>query len=419
MVTVSRAVERRARSETRTFGAVTEEVRALVAWLDEQEVPIVAMESTGVYWKPVYRAIRTLNPTRTVWLVNPAHIKAVPGRKTDVKDSAWIAKLLMHGLLAPSFVPEVALLELRDLTRYREKRVGEQASERNRVIKLLEASNVRLASVASDPLGKAGRAIIEALLAGDKTPEQIAETAGRRLRASKRDIARAVEGVLGDATRFLLRQMFAHIDQVDATIELLDARIAELLRPMSDACALVTEIPGINATTVAGVLAEIGTDMSVFPSADHLVSWGGLAPDSHESAGKRKPVATRRGSHWLRVFLVQAAWAATHAKGTFWKRTSSGCARGSDPSRRSSPSPARCSSRSTTCSRTGPRIANSAPTTCLPTSPSAARRNSYISSRHSASTYSSRPPPSRQPERRFQSRKRKRGHRRKKREQST
>jgi transposase len=321
VVTVSRAVERRARSETRTFGAVTEEVRALVAWLDEQEVPIVAMESTGVYWKPVYRAIRTLSATRTVWLVNPAHIKAVPGRKTDVKDSAWIAKLLMHGLLSPSFVPEVALLELRDLTRYRKKRVGEQASERNRVIKLLEASNVRLASVASDPLGKAGRAIIEALLAGDKTPEQIGETAGRRLRASQRDIARAVEGVLGDATRFLLRQMLAHIDQVDATIERLDARIAELLRPMSDACALVTEIPGINATTVAGVLAEIGTDMSMFPSADHLVSWGGLAPGSHESAGKRKPVATRRGSHWLRVFLVQAAWAATHAKGTFWKRT--------------------------------------------------------------------------------------------------
>jgi transposase len=231
----------------------------------------------------------------------------VPGRKTDVKDSAWIATLLMHGLLSPSFVPEVALLELRDLTRYRKKRVGEQASERNRVIKLLEASNVRLKSVASDPVGKSGRAIIEALIAGDKTPAQIAETAGRRLRASTHDIARAIDGVLSD-TRFLLREMLTHIDQVDSTVAQIDARIGELLRPMSEACALLTEMPGIDATTAAGVIGEIGTDMSVFPSAQHAVSWGGLAPGSHESAGKRKPVPTRQGSHWLRLFLVQAAW---------------------------------------------------------------------------------------------------------------
>jgi len=320
VVTVLRAIGRRQESETRTFGTVTEELRALVAWLDEQQVPIVAMESTGVYWKPVYRAIRTMSETRTVWLVNPAHVKAVPGRKTDVKDSAWIAKLLMHGLLSPSFVPDVRLLELRDLTRYRKKRVGEQASERNRVIKLLEASNVRLASVASDPLGKTGRAIIEALIAGGKTPEQMAAMAGRRLRAAKQDIARAVEGVVSDTTRFLLRQMLAHIDQVDAALAEIDARIAELLRPMSDECALMTGLPGINSLSAACVLGEIGTDMSVFPSDRHLVSWAGLAPGSHESAGKRKDVGTRRGSHWLRVFLVQAAWSATRTKGTFWKR---------------------------------------------------------------------------------------------------
>lgn len=214
VVTVSRAVGRKMQSETRTFGSVTEELRALVAWLDEHDVPIVAMESTGVYWKPVYRAIRMISPQRVVWLVNPAQVKAVPGRKTDVKDSAWIAKLLMHGLLSPSFVPDVALLELRDLTRYRKKRLGEQASERNRVIKVLETSNVRLASVASDPLGKSGRAIIEALLDGGKTAEQIAQTAGRKLRTPKPDIARAIDGVLTDTTRFLLRQMLAHIDQL-------------------------------------------------------------------------------------------------------------------------------------------------------------------------------------------------------------
>jgi transposase len=240
VVTVLRAVGRRQEAETRTFGAVTEDVRALVAWLDEQDVPIVAMESTGVYWKPVTLA----RSARSGWSTRRTS-RTVPGRKTDVKDSAWIAKLLMHGLLSPSFVPEVALLELRDLTRYRKKRVGEQASERNRVIKLLEASNVRLKSVASDPVGKSGRAIIEALIAGDKTPAQIAETAGRRLRASTHDIARAIDGVLSDTTRFLLREMLTHIDQVDSTIAQIDARIGELLRPMSEACALLTEMPGI------------------------------------------------------------------------------------------------------------------------------------------------------------------------------
>jgi transposase len=320
VVTVSRAVGRKVQSETRSFGSVTEQVRALVGWLNEQDVPIVAMESTGVYWKPIYRGIRTLSPQRVVWLVNPAHVKAVPGRKTDVKDSAWIAKLLMHGLLSPSFVPDVALLELRDLTRYRKKRLGEQASERNRVIKMLEASNVRLASVASDPMGKAGRAIIEALLVGQLTAEQIARTAGRGLHTPKPEIARAIDGVLSDTTRFLLRQMLAHIDQVAAVVADIDARIAELLRPMSEQAALLTGIPGIDAVSAAGVLAEIGPDMSVFPSADHLASWAGLAPGSHESAGKRKAVPTRKGSHWLRLFVVQSAWAATRAKGTFWKR---------------------------------------------------------------------------------------------------
>jgi len=247
-------------------------------------------------------------------------VKAVPGRKTDVNDSAWIAKLLMHGLVRPSFVPDVALLELRDLTRYRKKRMGEQASERNRVIKLLEASNVRLASVASDPVGKTGRAIIEALLVGEQTPMQIAERTGRRLRATHEQIARAIDGVLTETTRFLLRHMLAHIDQVAAVVANIDERIARLLEPMAQQCALLAGVPGINEVVAAGVLAEIGPDMSVFPSANHLASWAGLAPGSHESAGKHKAVATRKGSHWLRLFLVQSAWAATHAKGTFWKR---------------------------------------------------------------------------------------------------
>jgi len=325
VVTVLRATGGRHAAETRTFGTVTAELRIMAAWLDEQEAPIVAMESTGVYWKPVYRALRTLGPGRTVWLVNPAHAKAVPGRKTDVKDSVWIAKLLMHGLLSPSFIPDVALLELRDLTRYRKKRVGEQASERNRVVKMLETSNIRLAAVLSDPLGKAGRAVVEMLIAGDKTPEQIADSTrgrpGRPVRASREDIARAVDGVVSETTRFLLRQMLAHIDQVQAAVDEIDARIGELLQPMREQCALLVGLPGVDSVSAAGLLAEIGPDMSVFPSANHLTSWGGLAPGSHESAGKRKAVSTRSGSHWLRVFLVQAAWGATRTKGSFWKRT--------------------------------------------------------------------------------------------------
>jgi hypothetical protein len=174
----------------------------------------------------------------------------------------------MHWLLSPSFVPDVALLELRDLTRYRKKRIGEQASERNRIIKLLEASNVRLASVASDPLGKAGRAIIEALLVGEQTAEQIAQTAGRKLRTPTHDIARAIDGVVTDTTRFLLRQMLGHIDQVAVAVADIDARIADLLKPMSQQCALLAGVPGINSVSASGVLAEIGADMSVFPSAD-------------------------------------------------------------------------------------------------------------------------------------------------------
>ncbi len=310
----------RRRRETQTFETFTDDLRRMVRWLDDNEVPIVAMESTGVYWKPVHRVMRTVSPKRILWLVNPAHIKAVPGRKTDVKDSEWIAQLLMHGLMSSSFIPDTEQMELRELTRYRKKRVGEQASESNRVIKLLESSNIKLASVASDVLGKSGRAMIEALLEGGKSIEQIADLAKGRLRDKRAELIRALDGVLSDTVKFLLRQMLDHMDAIDKTMAAIDERIAALLEPARSDLELLVAVPGINALTAAGILAEVGGDMSVFPSADHLASWAGLCPGSNESAGKRKRTPTRKGSHWLRVHLVQAAWAASRKKASFWMR---------------------------------------------------------------------------------------------------
>jgi transposase len=268
----------------------------------------------------VHRVQKAVSPKRVAWLVNPAHIKAVPGRKTDVRDSEWIAQLLMHGLMSSSFIPDAAQTELRELTRYRKRRVCEQASESNRVIKLLESSNIKLASVASDVLGKSGRAMIEALLEGAKSIEQIADLAKGRLKAKRVELIRALDGVLSDTVKFLLRQMLDHMDAIDKTLASIDERIAALLEPAGSNVELLVEVPGINALTAAGILAEVGGDMSVFPSADHLASWAGLSPGSNESAGKRKRTPTRKGSHWLRVHLIQAAWAASRTKASFWMR---------------------------------------------------------------------------------------------------
>ena len=290
--------------ETVTFGTFTADLRKLVAWLDEREVPVVGMKSTGVYWKPVYRVLKAASPTRTVWLVNPALIKAVPGRKTDVQDSEWIAQLLMHGLMSPSFVPEVGILELRELTRYRKKRVGEQSSESNRIVKTLESCNIKLASVVSDVLGKSGRAMIEALLEGGQSVDEIANLARGRLRAKRAELALALDGVLSATAKFLIRQMLVHIDQVEDALGAIDDRIGQLLVPLRAEMELLCGVPGLDVLAAAGVLAEIGPDMSVFRSAQHLASWAGLSPGSNESAGKRKHAPARKGSHWLRAFRV-------------------------------------------------------------------------------------------------------------------
>jgi transposase len=304
--------------ETQTFQTFTDQLRVMVAWLDEHHVPIVAMESTGVYWKPLYRVLQVQSPARTVWLINPQHAKTVPGRKTDVSDSHWIAKLLMHGLLAPSFLPDARCLDLRKLTRLRKKLVGDHASLTNRIIKELEESGVKLAGVVTDVMGKSGRAMIDALVAGTQTVEQMADLARGRMKTKRGQLVRALEAELSETTKFQLGVLLALADEVQAGIARLEQRIRTLMEPMHAEAERLLEVPGLKDVVVPAVLAEIGTDMSKFPSSDHIVSWAGLSPGSRESAGKQMPAGTRRGSYWLRVFLVEAAWGAVRTRGTFW-----------------------------------------------------------------------------------------------------
>ncbi|MCA9640839.1 MAG: IS110 family transposase, partial [Myxococcales bacterium] len=306
--------------ETRTFATFHDGLVDMVAWLDEHDVPIVGIESTGVYWKPVVRELQLRSPQRIVWLVNPAEVKQVPGRKTDVNDSQWLSKLVMHGLVSPSFLPSQQLEELRKLTRYRTKVVGQQASSSNRIIKELESSGIKLASVCSSVLGKSSLAMIRALLDGDKAPSEIADLACGRLRKKVPELERAVTGTFSDATQFLLRQLLRRHDELQRDLDELDEQIRARMQPYQPAVELLLQVPGLDHTSIAAIIAEIGTDMSVFNSADHATAWGGLCPGSKESAGKSKHAPARKGNKYLRTILVQCAWSATRTRGTFWKQ---------------------------------------------------------------------------------------------------
>lgn len=263
-----------------------------------------------MYWKPISRVLQVQSPARTVWLINPQHAKTVPGRKTDVSDSHWVATLLMHGLLAPSFFPEAWCLELRTLTRLRKKLVGDHSSLTNRILKELEENGVKLAGLVTDVMGKSGRAMIDALLAGTQTVEQMADLARGRMKTKRGQLVRALEAELSETSTFQLRVLLKLADEVHAGLATLDQRIGALMEPVHPEAERLRVVPGLKDVVVPAVLAEIGTDMSTFPSSDHIVSWAGLSPGSRESAGKQRPVGTRRGSYWLRVFLVKAAWAA-------------------------------------------------------------------------------------------------------------
>jgi transposase len=302
------------RKEIRTFGTMTEDLLELSDWLAAAGCTHVAMESTGVYWKPLYNL---LEEAFTPLLVNAWHIKAVPGRKTDVKDCEWIAELLRHGLLRGSFVPERPQRELRELTRYRTALVRERAAEVSRLQKTLEGANIKLASVATDIMGKSGRQMLKALIAGSTDASEMAQLARGKLRAKIPQLEQALRGCFGAHQRFLIAQQLAHIDFLEETIEQLSAEIAERMRPLEEAIERLETIPGVGRRTAEAILAEIGPEMSRFPTYRHLASWAGMCPGNDQSGGKRRSGKTTKGNPWLRAALVEAAHAAGRTKETY------------------------------------------------------------------------------------------------------
>jgi transposase len=306
----------RAKREIRTFRTVTQELRQMSDWLRDAGCTHVAMESTGVYWKPVYAV---LEGGFELVVGNAHHIKNVPGRKTDVKDSEWLASLMRHGLIRKSFVPPKPLRELRDLLRYRRKLVESGASERNRLLGVLETANIKLASVASDVFGKSGRLMLDALIEGKATPKQMAMLAKGKLRDKLVDLQLALEGSIGEHHRFLLAMQLRRLKTVEDELELLDKRIDEKLEPYRAEHTRLTTIPGVNWYVAAVLIAEIGVDMTVFATAKHVAAWAGLCPGNSESAGKRRAVSARRGNVHLKTALVGAAASASRAKGSYFK----------------------------------------------------------------------------------------------------
>ncbi|MBD6621051.1 IS110 family transposase [Komarekiella sp. 'clone 1'] len=297
--------------EIRTFTTMTQDLLKLSDWLTSHNCTHVAMESTGEYWRPVFNI---LEGNFEVMLVNARHIKAVPGRKTDIKDSQWIAELLQHGLLRASFIPPVEQRDLRDLTRHRSNFIRERVNLVNRVQKVLEAANIKLASVASDVMGVSGRAMLAAIVEGSASPELMADLAKGTMRKKHDLLIQALLGRVRPHQRFILAQLLCQIDSVDETIQCFDQQIEEYCRPFEQAVELVDTIPGIARRTAEIIVSEIGIDMSRFPSAQHLAAWAGVAPGNYESGGKTLSTSTRKGNRSLRTILVQAAHALAHTK---------------------------------------------------------------------------------------------------------
>jgi transposase len=298
----------------RRFGTMTAEIRELAAWAKSLGVTHIAMESTGVYWKPIWNV---LEGGFELLLVNAAHIKNVPGRKTDMRDCEWIAQLLQHGLLRGSFVPERRIRELRDLNRHRVALIGERGRVANRVQKILEDANIKLAAVASDALGLSGRSMLDAIIQGEEDPEKLAGLARGLLRRKLDALRLALEGKITAHHRFCLKQLLAQYDFVNRQICELEEEITGRSGDMAEAVRQLDSIPGIDAIAARALLAEIGTKPEQFPTAAHCASWAGLCPGNEESAGKRLRGKTRKGSPWLRRVLVQSAWAASHTKDTY------------------------------------------------------------------------------------------------------
>jgi len=302
--------------QTRHWGTTTRELMAMADWFQTEGVSQVAMESTGVYWKPIFNI---LEADFEVLLVNAQKLKHVPGHKTDVKDCQWIAQLLQHGLLKGSFIPPRWQRELRDLTRQRAQVIGEHSRISNRIQKVLEDANIKLGSVASDIVGVSGRQMLQAIIGGESDPAQLAELARRRLREKIPQLQQALYGKITEHHRWMLRLLWDQLVATETFVARLDERIAQLTRPQQPALEKLDAIPGIDRRVAEVVLAEIGPDMNPFPSDAHLASWAGVCPGNNQSAGKRRSGKTTKGSRWLRQALVQAAWAASHKKNSYFQ----------------------------------------------------------------------------------------------------
>jgi transposase len=300
--------------DVRTFGATTSELLALSEWLSDHQVTHVAMEATGVYWIPVWRV---LDGNFELVLANAAHVKNVPGRKTDVNDATWLSELLAHGLIRGSFVPPTDVQDLRALTRTRKQLVRERASHVQRVDKILQQANLKLGSVLTDIMGKSGRAILDAIVAGETDPTKLVEHVGKGVKAPREKIVEALRGKVTSHHRFLLKLHLGQADALANAIDEVDREVGERLEPFRVAAERLTQIPGVSDVVAAAIVSEIGVDMTRFRTVGHLVSWAGLCPRSDESAGKRRSRRLRDGAPWLKTLLVQAAWCATRANGTY------------------------------------------------------------------------------------------------------
>jgi transposase len=301
--------------QTRTFGTMTRDLLRLGDWLESKGVSHVAMESTGVFWKPIYNVLEGLDLTLLV--VNAQQIKAVPGRKTDVKDAEWIADLLRHGLLRASYIPDRSQRELQEVVRHRRGLIRQRSQVVNRIQKGLEGANIKLASVISNVVGLSGRAILDAVVAGTDDPQALANLAQGKLQAKREQLAVALEGRVGAHQRFLLQSQLRHLDFLDEEIERVSREIAERCRPFEGVIERLDTIPGVGPRIAEELVVALGTDLSRFPTARHLASWARLCPGNNESAGKRRGGSTGHGNPWLREMLVEAAWGASHTRNTY------------------------------------------------------------------------------------------------------